>query len=180
MDQRAIGAIVLILGILVAAFTFVAKEREDRAIALLIDERASCYLDDGTCLHEDRNLAPYILGWVVAAALVILGAYLLLFGRMERLLAKQHLEVAEALKEAKLQERTKDEFKAFLAGFSEEEQRVLAAVKEQDGIKQSTLRYRAGMSKSSLSLLLASLEARGIVARKAAGKTNLIFLRKKF
>ncbi len=180
MNQRMIGAIVLIVGILVAGFTSVAKAREDRAIGLLIEERSSCYLDDGTCLHEDRDYAPFTVGWVIAAALAILGVYLLLFDRTQQTLAQQHLAVVEALKEAKRQERSKDEFTAFLAGFSEEEQRVLKAVKEQEGIKQSTLRYRADMSKSSLSLLLASLEKRGLVSRKAAGKTNQVYLRKKF
>ena len=92
------------------------------------------------------------------------------------MLLQQHKEVASALKEAK----EKDVFQAYLAGFSEEEQKVLKAVKEQEGIQQSTLRYRINMPKTSLSLLLKSLEEREIITRKEHGKTNEIFLVRKF
>jgi uncharacterized membrane protein len=96
------------------------------------------------------------------------------------MLQEQHREISHALKEAKIETKQKDEFKAYLSAFSDDEQKVLLAIREQEGIQQSTLRFRTGMSKTSLSLMLKSLEEKGIISKKESGKTNKIYLRKKF
>lgn len=176
MNQKQIGIVVVIIGLLVAAFVYMAKTREDAAIEAFTQEMGSCYLADGTCLHDEQDNSLYIMGGILAGALGILGVYLLFFEKTQELIMKQQLEVSSALKEAKRQEKEKDEFRAFLAGFTEDEQKVLKAIREQDGIKQSTLRYRTGMSKTTLSLMLSGMEKRGIVSRKPAGKTKQVFL----
>lgn len=177
MNQKQIGIVILIIGLLVAVFVYMAKAREDAAIEAFIAETGSCYLADGTCLHAEQGYSIYIFAGVLAGALVVLGIYLVFFEKTQELIMKQQLEVSSALKEAKKQEREKDEFNAFLAGFSDDEQKVLKAIKEQDGIKQSTLRYRTGMSKTTLSLMLKSFEIKEIISRKPAGKTKQVFLR---
>lgn len=176
MNQRLIGIIVIIIGVLLASFVYMAKLQEDKAINQMIKEQGSCYLPDGTCLHEDRSYTIYIFGGVLSLGLIILGIYLVAFDRTQSILAEQNRQVAGALAEAK----KKDEFTAYLSGFNEDEQKLIKAVREQEGIKQSTLRYRIGMSKTSLSLMLKDLEHRGIISRKESGKTNEIFLRKRF
>ncbi|HII17259.1 TPA: hypothetical protein HA361_05060 [Candidatus Woesearchaeota archaeon] len=176
MNQSHIGIIVILLGIILASIIFAVKAEQDSYFDKVIAEKGSCFLDDGTCLHDAKGSAWYIFGWIVAASLIILGIYLLYFDKTQAKLAEHQKLVSEALKEAK----EKDEFKAFLAGFTKNEQKILEAIQGQDGILQSTLRYRTGLSKTDVSLLLKSLEEREIVSKKPEGKTNKVFLRKKF
>lgn len=170
----------MIIGIILAGLVYMIKHNEDVVIDKIIQEQDSCFLEDGTCLHESRNFTSYVIGWIVSAALIILGIYLMYFDKTQQVLAEHQVKVSSALKEAKEVEKEKDEFRAFLSGFSDGEQKVLKAIHEQDGIKQSTLRFRVGMSKTSLSLMLRSLEDNDIIKRKASGKTNEVYMRKKF
>ena len=177
MNQKQIGIIIAIIGILLVVFVYMNKVREDQYIKEIMKQsNGSCFLEDGTCLHADRTFTIYIIGGSLAASMVILGIYLIFFDRTQTVLAEHQVKISSALKEA----TKKDEFTAFLSGFNKDEQEVIRAVKEQEGIHQSTLRYKTGMSKTSLSLTLQSLEERDIIKRKASGKTNEVYLRKKF
>ncbi len=176
MNQKHIGVILIIVGVVMAGFVLVVKTNEDQNIRLLVNEQGSCFLDDGTCLHDDRDYTMYLFGWALSIALIIFGVYISVFDKTQEVLAEHQVKVSSALKEAK----QKDEFHAFLSGFTDEEKSILKAVKEQDGIKQSTLRYKTGISKSTLSLILKELEEKDIIKRKPAGKTNEVYLRKKF
>jgi uncharacterized membrane protein len=180
MNQKQIGVIVLVIGILLAVFVFVLKAKEDAEIHGVIEDTGSCYLEDGTCLHEEQDWTMYVIGWILSAALIILGVYLIFFDKTQQKLAEHQRKVSSALRQAKKEDTGKEKFKAFLAGFDGDTRNVIKAVKEQDGIKQSTLRYRTGMSKTGLSLMLKELEKKGFVSRKKSGKTNQVFLRKRF
>ena len=179
MNQRQIGGIVTVIGILLAVVVAVVKFQEDATIDRLIEQQGSCYLEDGTCLHE-RSPVMFIVGSVLSGALIVLGVYLFFFDRTQRALAEHQVKVSSALQAAQEKEKEKDEFQAFLAAFSKDEQDVLRAVREQEGILQSTLRFRTGISKTALSLMLRSLEDRAFIHREEAGKTKKVYLKKKF
>ncbi|MGV8163088.1 MAG: helix-turn-helix transcriptional regulator [Candidatus Nanoarchaeia archaeon] len=180
MRQKQIGIILIILGIVLAGFVLVTKIREDEHIETMIDiQQGSCYLDDGTCLHDDRDYTIYILGYALSIALIFFGLYLGFIDKTQQVLEKHTKEVSGALRDAKKYEKEKDEFGAFLQGFTDDEQKILRSVKEQEGILQSTLRYKTGLSKTSLSLILKSLEERGYLNRKPEGKTNKVYLKKR-
>jgi uncharacterized membrane protein len=177
MNQKQIGYIIIILGILIIILTLQSKEKVDQSIDIIIEiQNGSCYLEDGTCLHQDRSYTSYIFGWITAASLIILGIYLLFFDRTENLIKAQRQELTKELSESK---KTK-EFDAFLTGFSNDEKKVLTAINNQDGIKQSTLKFRTNLSKTSLSLILKDLEKSDVIKRKKSGKTNEVYLVRKF
>ncbi|MFH1770781.1 MAG: hypothetical protein ABH828_04450 [archaeon] len=171
------GIILIIIGLVVVTLAFAAKTKEDFYIESLIEASDGvCILENGYCLHEDRNWTGYIVSWTIGISSILIGLYLIFFEKSYEKFQHEQKSFAKEIKQAK----KKDEFAAYLAGFSEEEQIILKAVHEQDGIKQSTLRYRTGMSKSTLSLLLNSLENRDTISRKISGKTKEVYLRKKF
>ena len=177
MNKKQIGSVLIIVGILLGLFVYLSKIREDKNIEAIISlQGGSCYLPDGTCLHEDRDYTLYFIGGILSASLIILGGYLFFFDKTEKLIQKQASILNDEIKESK----KSNEFSAFLSGFSSDEQNLIKAVKEQEGIKQSTLRFKLGVSKTGLSLLLKSLEERDIITKKVSGKTNEIYLRKKF
>lgn len=177
MNKRQIGIFLIILGMLAALFVYGTKLKEDRNIDLLIElQGGSCYLADGTCLHDDRDYTLYIIGFVISLSMIVLGIYLFLFDKTENMILDSQKQVASQLNEAKKSK----EFDAFLSGFDEDEQKVLKAVRAEEGIKQSTLRYRTGMSKTALSLILKKLEQKKVVIRKKSKKTNEIFLKQKY
>ena len=73
-----------------------------------------------------------------------------------------------------------DKFSLLLRPLDDNEQKVLIAVKEQEGITQSTLKYRANLSKAKVSMILTDFEKKGLIARKAKGKTYQVFLTENF
>jgi len=174
MNQKQIGAVVIIISVLISGFIYLSKLREDEYVNEIIRQKGNCYLDDGTCLHSRSTL--FIVGWIIAGTTGLFGIYLVFFDRTQRVLAEHQAKLATALENAS----KRDEFNAFLSGFSSEEQQILKELHKQEGIKQSTLRYRLDMSKTTLSLILKSLEERGIITRKPLGKTNQVFLKKRF
>src|SRR3989338_5835919 len=87
-----------------------------------------------------------------------LGIYLLFFSTSEEAILKR-------LEEEKNIKVEQDKFELILKAMDENEQKVLKAIKEQDGITQSTLKFRTDLSKAKLSQVLTSFEKKEIIMR---------------
>jgi uncharacterized membrane protein len=179
MNQRYIGITLIIVAILIGVFVGVTKANHAKLIWELAGETGSCFNEEGTCLHEQNNTL-FVVGWSLSGALLLFGVYLAIFDKTQRVIAEHQVKVSSALESAMKEDKKKSQVDAYLAGFSDDEQNVLKVVFEQQGIQQSTLRFRTGLSKTSLSLILRDLEERNVISRKDSGKTKQVFTIKKF
>ncbi len=181
MKNNKLGAVLVILSIvlLVVFLYFRAQVEKD------IDQQIELSLTDaGECLHEnvtggicpfERRASLALPTFIGAGAIIIiflLGIYLIF--RKEK---KQ--EIIKEIKEVK-EDKKEDKFNIILSALNEDEQKVMKAVKEQDGITQATLRIRIDMSKTKLSVVLKELEKKNLVKKIIKGKTYQIFLKRAF
>ena len=102
-----------------------------------------------------------------------LGVYLLFFSTSEEAILKR----LEQEKNLKIEG---DKFELVLKAMDENERKVLKAIKEQDGITQSTLKYRTDLSKAKVSQILTDFEKKHLVKREAKGKTYAVYLAENF
>src|SRR3989338_7057651 len=102
-----------------------------------------------------------------------LGIYLLFFSTSEEAILKR-------LEEEKNMKLDQDKFQLVLKAMDENEQKVLKAIKEQDGITQSTLKFRADLSKAKISQVLTDFEKKNLVKRELKGKTYAVYLAENF
>lgn len=182
MNQKRIGFILIIAALIIGSLFYKIKVDRDTEITTQLNTGAigSCILEDGTCLHNQLSTA-FIIGEILAMLILALGMYLVFFDKTKEVLeqqAQQNIKVATALQRAEEEKQKDTKFSAFLAGFNENEQKVLKAIKEQDGILQSTLRYRTGLTKTDVSLILKAFEEKKYITKKPEGNTNKIFLRR--
>lgn len=172
MDNKKLGVIILVVGLLLAVSVLVIKLREDAIINKFIHQEGTCFLEDGTCLHADRSIVGYVIGWIISAVIIALGIYLIIFEKSQK-------AIISTLEKQKQVQGEEERFEILLKGLNADEKKVIKAVKEQDGITQQTLRLRTDLHKSKLSIVLDGLEKKGLVKRVEKGKTKQVFLKAK-
>ncbi len=108
-------------------------------------------------VHQSNTSWYFLLGFVILAALGILGIILLLFSkRME----------------------TSGQKKADISKLDEEEQRIYTRLQEKEGsMYQSDLVKETGFTKVHVTRILDKLEGKGIIERKRRGMTNIVVLK---
>ncbi len=102
-----------------------------------------------------------------------LGIYLLFFSTSEEAILRR-------LEEEKNVKIEQNKFELILKAMDDNEKKVLKAVKEQEGITQSTLRYRTDLSKAKVSQILTDFEKKHLVKREMKGKTYAVYLVENF
>jgi len=103
---------------------------------------------------------------------------LVFFSRAAKSFEDMNKKILSEVKAEKDKGLGEEKFKILMQGLGEEEKKVITSVKDQDGISQSTLKYRTDLSKTKLSMVLAQLEKKGLVTKVKNGKINNIYLKK--
>ena len=88
--------------------------------------------------------------------------------------------ILKRLEEEKNIKVEQNKFELILKAMDENEQKVLKAIKEQDGITQSTLKFRTDLSKAKVSQILTDFEKKHLVKRELKGKTYAVYLAENF
>lgn len=118
---------------------------------------------------ESSIVIPDMTAFLLLAFGIILGAYLIRSDRTNRTI----LEEVKGTKSRLASDERRSLIESIL---TVEERRIIAAVREQPGISQATLRLRTNMSKAKLSVTLKELEGRKLIRKVEDGKTNSIHL----
>ena len=138
MDNKKLGIILiivcLVLGFLI--FTF------NQALSVQVEASCSCteMQNGGYCPHDRGTPWQTYLGIILISGLAALGIYLIFFEKSQK-------EIISTLKKHKQIQIEEEKFDILLKGLNKDEQKVIKAVKEQDGITQQTLRLRTDMHK---------------------------------
>jgi uncharacterized membrane protein len=180
MNSKQIGIAIIILTVLLAVSLFWFKTQNDDIIAQLMKEsNGSCFTEEGVCLHQHSN-APSYIGIAVIFLALGLGLYLLFFNRNQQILEREKDQFLKVVKNEKAEKDKDAKFSAVLSALTEDEQKVLKAIKEQNGISQSTLVFRTDLSKAKISSVLTEFEKKGLVRKVKKGKINSVYLKNKY
>lgn len=167
MENKKLGFVILSLSILssILMIGFVGN-LNSRTSALSCYPTAECQRVES--LLGISHIAVGLISFVAA-----LGIYLLFFSTGEESILKR----LEEEKNMKLQE---DKLTIMLKSMDENEKKIFLAIKEQDGITQSTLKFRVDLSKAKVSQVINDFEKKNLISRAIKGKTYQVFLRENF
>lgn len=167
MENKKLGFVILSISILAGILAFGFMNVLGRQTASL-----QCYPT-----HECQRVESLLGLSHIAVGLIsfigALGIYLLFFSTSEEAILRR-------LEEEKNMKVEEDKFELILRAMDENERKVLKAIKEQDGITQSTLKFRTDLSKAKVSQILTDFEKKQLIKREGKGKTYSVYLAENF
>ena len=163
IDNKKAGVILIIASVLLGVFLLGSMSNLSSK-----GNEMGCY-DNTACnqIAGALGTSHFIIG--ILASLLSLGFYMIFFNKSEE-------AILSKLKEKSKEEKDLDKFNSILKVLDGNEQKVLKAVKEKEGILQSALRFRTNLSKAKISQVISDFEKKGLVKRESQGKTYAIYL----
>ncbi|MBI2558742.1 MarR family transcriptional regulator [Candidatus Woesearchaeota archaeon] len=167
MENKRLGFVILSISVLASVLAFGFMGVLGRQTASL-----QCY-PTSECQRVESLLGLSHLAIGLISFIGALGIYLLFFSTSEEAILKR-------LEEEKSMKIEQDKFELILKAMDDNEKKVLKAIKEQEGITQSTLKFRTDLSKSKVSQILTDFERKNLVKREIKGKTYSVYLTENF
>ena len=164
MENKKLGALLIILSLIFLLFVYYFNTNLSTK-----SDKLGCNVNKN-CVEIGNTISVTNVAFGFFGFMFGLGFYVLFFNKTEEAIMRR-------LEEEKNQKIGNEKFDILLKALDPYEKKVLKAVKEQEGITQSTLRLRTDMSKAKLSYVLQELEKRGIVERTKKGKTLAVYLK---
>ena len=169
MDNKKLGIALVVFCIIIAIIFFGFKNQ----IKQINMESCGCEAmqEGGICPVQQNNMG--IIDYVSIAlifSMLALGIYLIFFEKGQK-------EIIKTLENQKKIQTDEEKFEIMIKAMDEYEKKALRAIREQNGITQSTLRYRTDISKSKLSSILTDFERKGLIKRVPKGKTMEIYIK---
>ncbi len=164
MENRKLGILMIIISLIFGVFLIY--------FSVALSEKSTnlnCNPSE-ECARVGNLLSATNIGFGFFGFMLALGFYLLFFNNTEQ-------RILQKLEDDKNQRISDEKFNIILKALDSYEQKVLKAIKEQEGITQATLRLRTDMSKAKLSYVLQELEKRNLIKRVKKGKTLAVFLK---
>lgn len=167
MENKKLGFVIISFSIVASVIAFGFMNVLGRQTSSL-----QCY-PTSECQRVESLIGLSHISVGLISFIAALGIYLLFFSTSEEAILKR-------LEEEKQMKIDEDKFELVLKALDENEKKVLKAVKEQNGITQSTLRFRTDLSKAKISQILTDFERKHLVKREERGKTYAVYLAETF
>ena len=163
MENKKLGFVILSLSVVASVLVF-------NFIGILGRQTSAlqCY-PTNECQRVESLLGLSHTAVGLISFIAALGVYLLFFSASEEAILKR-------LEEEKSKKIDQDKFDLIQKAMDENEKNVFNSIKEQEGITQSTLRYRANLSKAKVSQILTDFEKKHLIKRESKGKTYSVYL----
>lgn len=167
MENKKLGFIILSFSVIASILAFGFMGVLGKQTSAL-----QCY-PTNECQRVESLLGLSHVAVGLVSFIGALGIYLLFFSTSEEAILKR-------LEEEKHMKIGQDKFELVLKSMDENEKKVLKAVKEQEGITQSTLKFRTDLSKAKVSQILTDFEKKHLIKREEKGKTYAVYLTENF
>lgn len=167
MENKKLGMVILSISAAAAVLAFSFMGILGKQTTAL-----QCY-PTNECSRVESLMGLSHIAVGLISFIAALGVYLLFFSTSEEAILRR-------LEEEKNMRIDQDKFELILKAMDENEQKVLKAIKEQDGITQSTLKFRTDLSKSKVSQILTDFEKKRLITRELKGKTYAVYLIENF